>query len=73
MQECNPTSADTTAETALRNIKPVMQKEEEKYPRNAWRELLATPPNQRRLLILVTLGLGSTLAFFGLPCIVVFV
>ncbi|KAK8052962.1 hexose transporter [Apiospora saccharicola] len=56
---------DAMAETAVRDIKAVMQKEEEACPRNAWRELLATPPNRRRLLVLVTFGtMISTLGNF---------
>ncbi|KAK8084488.1 hexose transporter [Apiospora hydei] len=61
----NDNDSTSAAEAALRDIKSTMQREEAAYPRNAWRELLATPPNRRRLLILVSFGtMISTLGNF---------
>ncbi|KAH6889331.1 hexose transporter-like protein [Thelonectria olida] len=41
---------------SLREIKTVMMKEEEEYPRNPWREIVSTPANRKRLAILVAFG-----------------
>jgi MFS family permease len=40
----------------LREIRAVMAKEEEEYPRNAWREIASTPGNRKRLFVLVAFG-----------------
>ncbi|KPM38275.1 hypothetical protein AK830_g8281 [Neonectria ditissima] len=40
----------------LREIKTVMMREEEEYPRNPWREIVSTPANRKRLAILCTFG-----------------
>ncbi|KAF5521693.1 Lactose permease [Colletotrichum aenigma] len=40
----------------LHEIRAIMKKEEEEYPRNPWREIFATPANRRRLAILCTFG-----------------
>ncbi|KAI1867534.1 hypothetical protein JX265_007336 [Neoarthrinium moseri] len=47
----------------LRTIKAIMAKEEEAYPRNAWRELASTPANRKRLFVLV--AFGSMINTFG--------
>ncbi|KAL6412114.1 hexose transporter [Ilyonectria robusta] len=41
---------------SLREIKTVMMREEQEYPRNPWREIIATPANRKRLAILCTFG-----------------
>ncbi|KAF7543072.1 hypothetical protein G7Z17_g11041 [Cylindrodendrum hubeiense] len=41
---------------SLREIKTVIMKEEEEYPRNPWREIISTPANRKRLAILCTFG-----------------
>jgi MFS family permease len=41
---------------SLREIKTVMMKEEQEYPRNPWREIVSTPANRKRLAILVAFG-----------------
>ncbi|KZL80865.1 hexose transporter [Colletotrichum incanum] len=40
----------------LHEIRAIMRKEEEQYPRNPWREIVATPANRKRLAILCTFG-----------------
>lgn len=44
------------AANELHEISAVMAKEEKEYPKNAWRELLSTPGNRKRLLTLVVFG-----------------
>jgi MFS family permease len=34
----------------------VLAREEEEYPRNAWREIASTPANRKRLFVLVVFG-----------------
>ncbi|KAI1864040.1 uncharacterized protein JN550_009060 [Neoarthrinium moseri] len=51
------------AAVELRTIKAIMAKEEEAYPRNAWRELASTPANRKRLFVLV--AFGSMINTFG--------
>ncbi|KAK2064746.1 MFS general substrate transporter [Colletotrichum caudatum] len=41
---------------SLHEIRAIMKKEEEEYPRNPWREIIATPANRKRLAILCTFG-----------------
>ncbi|KAJ0312557.1 hypothetical protein Brms1b_007920 [Colletotrichum noveboracense] len=40
----------------LHEIRAIMKKEEEEYPRNPWREIFATPANRKRLAILCSFG-----------------
>ncbi|KAK1995204.1 MFS general substrate transporter [Colletotrichum falcatum] len=42
---------------SLHEIRAIMKKEEEEYPRNPWREIIATPANRKMLAILCTFGL----------------
>ncbi|EWC46727.1 hypothetical protein DRE_03972 [Drechslerella stenobrocha 248] len=44
-------SALQKAAIEMQEIKFVITKEEEMYPRNPWRELLSTPANRRRMLV----------------------
>ncbi|KAL0780404.1 hypothetical protein CaCOL14_001739 [Colletotrichum acutatum] len=41
---------------SLHEIRSIMKKEEEEYPRNPWREIVSTPANRKRLAILCTFG-----------------
>ncbi|KAF6794582.1 hexose transporter [Colletotrichum sojae] len=41
---------------SLDEIRAIMRKEEEEYPRNPWREIIATSENRKRLAILCTFG-----------------
>lgn len=40
----------------LHEIRAIMAKEAEEYPRNPWREIISTPANRKRLAILVSFG-----------------
>lgn len=44
------------AAESVRDIKNVMDRENEEYPRNPWREIVATPGNRRRLFLLASFG-----------------
>ncbi|KAI1343267.1 hexose transporter [Xylariaceae sp. FL0016] len=55
MQGAGNQDVDTAA-ASLHEIKAVMAREEKEYPRNAWRELIATRSNRKRLFILVAFG-----------------
>ena len=44
------------SETQVLEIKAVMELEDEEYPRNPWREIIATPGNRRRLFLLASFG-----------------
>ncbi|KAH8590335.1 hexose transporter [Bisporella sp. PMI_857] len=55
MQGSGVEDVDRGAEN-MHEIKAIMTKEEEQFPRNAWRELISTPANRKRLFILVTFG-----------------
>lgn len=53
------------AVVAVQDIRSVIAKEEETYPRNPWREILSGRSNQKRLLILVVFGaMTATLGNF---------
>ncbi|KAK1495205.1 uncharacterized protein CCOS01_15044 [Colletotrichum costaricense] len=41
---------------SLHEIRSIMKKEEEEYPRSPWREIVSTPANRKRLAILCTFG-----------------
>ncbi|KAF3902438.1 hypothetical protein ABW21_db0200724 [Orbilia brochopaga] len=45
------------AEESMQEIKLIMAKEEEMYPKNPWKELLSTPANRKRLFLLVLFGI----------------
>ena len=40
----------------LHEIRAIMAKEAEEYPRNPWMEIISTPANRKRLAILVSFG-----------------
>ncbi|KAH7021481.1 hexose transporter [Microdochium trichocladiopsis] len=51
--------------SAVYEIKAIMAKEEEEMPGNPWKELVSTPGNRKRLLILIVFGsMISTLGNF---------
>ncbi|KAK6355094.1 hypothetical protein TWF696_004218 [Orbilia brochopaga] len=45
------------AEESMQEIKFIMAKEEERYPKNPWKELLSTPANRKRVFLLVLFGI----------------
>ncbi len=47
---------EVKAGESLHEIKAILAKEEEDYPRNAWRELLLTLGNRKRLFLLMSFG-----------------
>lgn len=51
-----PTADTQKGRAQLHEIRAIMAKEAEEYPRNPWREIISTPANRKRLAILVSFG-----------------
>ncbi|KAJ6261093.1 Lactose permease [Drechslerella dactyloides] len=45
------------AAESMQDIKSIMAKEEEMYPKGPWKELLSTPANRKRVFLLVLFGI----------------
>lgn len=55
----HPSGDTPEVEVIYRDLWVVLQREEELYPRNPWRELVSSPANRRRLAIVVTFGIST--------------